>query len=109
MSVVGAVSSVFGGLRFIWSAAMDKYKSYKLIYAILIVLAAFLAFTLELVRGNKTLYMIWICLTIFCEGGHFSLIPTVVPKLFGAQAPRIYGFLLVFNGFVALIQAVVVQ
>ena len=109
LSVVGAVSSVCGGLRFIWSAMVDKVHSYKKVFAVLLVIEIILAFTIQLIAPYKWPYLIWVSLAVFCEGGIFALVPTIVSMLFGEQAPKVYGICLTFNGAVALIQAIVVK
>lgn len=79
---VGSAGSVFTSLRFLWSAALDT-KSYKLIYGILLMTQIVLALTMFVAVSNKTTYMLWICGALFCEGGHFTLVPNVLKKIYG--------------------------
>jgi len=37
------------------------------------------------VREHEALYVIWVSLSFLCEGGHFSMFPTVTAKMFGIQ------------------------
>lgn len=37
------------------------------------------------VKENEYLYPLWISLSFLCEGGHFSMFPTVTAKIFGIQ------------------------
>jgi hypothetical protein len=37
LGVVGSVGAAFNSIRFVWSAALDKY-SYKVVYGILLIL-----------------------------------------------------------------------
>jgi len=47
--------------------------------------------------------MVWICLALFCEGGHFTLVPNVLKKIFGDQATSLYGITLTYTGLTSLI------
>ena len=83
LAVVGSVSSVFNGIfRYLWGQLMDK-TSFKISYAILICTQTLLVMTLYYVVSVKALYFIWVAVIFCCEGGHFSLFPTIVAKLFG--------------------------
>ena len=90
LTVVGAVSSVFGGIRFLWSYLVDRY-SFKFSYTIILCMNVFFGSTLVLVRDSKALYLIWVSMIVWAEGGHFSLVPTICAKLFGKHAPIVYG------------------
>lgn len=79
---VGSLGSVFNSLRFLWSAALDNH-SYKLIYGILLMLQMALALTMFVAIQNQVTYLIWICGALFCEGGHFTLVPNILKKIFG--------------------------
>ena len=53
---------------------------------------------MSVISENKALYLIWVCLTFFTEGGLLSTFPAVTAKIFGAKVgPIIYGF--IFFGF----------
>jgi predicted MFS family arabinose efflux permease len=53
---------------------------------------------LQFVNENKTLYAIWISLSYFFFGGHFSIFPTVTVRIFGNQTgPKVYA--LIYTGF----------
>ena len=52
---------------------------------------------------TKETYMVWICLALFCEGGHFTLVPNVLKKIFGDQATSLYGITLTYTGLTSLI------
>jgi len=36
---------------------------------------------------------------MFCEGGHFTLMPNILKQIFGASATQLYGFAFSFTGF----------
>lgn len=94
---VGSLGSVFTSLRFIWSAALDSY-SYRLIYGILLIAQMVLALTMFIAVQNQVTYMIWICCALFCEGGHFTLVPNVLKKIYGDQATSLYGITMTYTG-----------
>jgi len=52
---------------------------------------------------SKETYAIWICLALFCEGGHFTLVPNMLKKIFGDQATSLYGIMLTYTGFSSLV------
>jgi len=90
LTTVGAVSSVFGGIRFLWSYLVDRY-SFKFSYTIILCMNIFFGSTLVLVANSKGLFLIWVSMIVWAEGAHFSLLPTVIAKLFGKHAPIVYG------------------
>ena len=81
-AILGSVASVANCLRFAWSGATD-HLSYKAVYGALCLLQVVLDFTLPLVAENEGLYAIWISSMMFCEGGHFTLLPNILKKIFG--------------------------
>lgn len=100
LTVVGSVSSVFGGIRFVWSYLIDRY-SYKLSYFIVLSMNIFFGFTLVLVSNIKGLYLFWVSMIVWAEGAHFALLPTILVKVFGPHAALVYG---VAFSFVAIAQ-----
>ena len=60
--------------RFGWAALMEVI-GFKPVYFILLTLQLILAFSMTSVSGNRTLYMIWVCVTWSCEGGQQSIFP----------------------------------
>ena len=85
LAVVGSVSSVFNGsFRYVWGQLMDK-TSFKISYAILICVQTVLIMSLYYIASVKALYLIWVSVILCCEGGHFSLFPTIIAKLFGKE------------------------
>jgi len=59
---------------------------------------AALIFTLPSIHTNKWLYLIWISLSYFFYGGHYSIFPTVTAKLYGTvTGPKVYP--VIFSGF----------
>ena len=83
LAVVGSVSSGFSGtFRYVWGQLMDK-TSFKISYAILICIQTILLMTLYYIASVKVLYLLWVSIIVCCEGGHFSLFPTIIAKLYG--------------------------
>ena len=85
ISTVGSFGSVFNGLRFLWSFALD-YLDYKYVYAILLCLQIVIAVTYHMIIEEKNLVGIWICMGYWCLGGHFTLVPNEMKKVFGKPA-----------------------
>jgi hypothetical protein len=108
LSVIGAVASICACLRFTWGFLIDHY-SYKTVYGILITVQILLAFTFPLVVANKVLFLIWVSLTYFCEGGHFTLAPAIYKKLFGDEGSRIFGWGFAFIGIASLIKIIMLE
>ena len=40
---------------------------------------------------------------MFCEGGHFTLVPNIIRQIFGDKATQLYGILFSYTGISALI------
>lgn len=87
---MGAVSAVFGGIRFVWSYLVDRYN-FKISYGIILCINIIFGSTLVLVSEVKALYLIWVSMIVWAEGAHFALVPTLCAKLFGKHAPIVYG------------------
>jgi hypothetical protein len=50
--------------------------------------------TLSLVNTSKTLYVIWIILSMGCEGSLFVLFPSKTSDVYGIQmGPKVYAFI----------------
>lgn len=85
LTIVGSVSSIFNGsFRYIWGWVMDK-TSFKKSYTALIIIQTVFIMTLYYVASIEALYLIWVCVIVCCEGGHFSLYPTVIARMYGKQ------------------------
>lgn len=108
LTVVGSVSAVFGGVRFVWSWLVDRY-SFKLSYGIVLIINVIFGFTLVLIKDFKALYLIWVSMIVWAEGAHFALVPTICAKLFGAHAPMVYGIAFSFGATAQIICSVLVR
>ena len=85
LAIVGSAASVCNSVRFLWSWATD-YLPYKFVYGFLLILQIALNFTIRLIAENNALYAIWISAMLLCEGGHFTLVPNVLKKIYGEKA-----------------------
>ena len=65
-----------------------------------------LMLTIPFIASNRTLYAIWISLVLYCEGGHFTLVPNVLRKIFGEQATFMYGIMFSYSGVSSAIMLV---
>lgn len=85
LTVVGSVSSVFNGsFRYVWGALMDVI-GFKKSYAALILIQTVFIMTIFYVADIEALYLIWVSVIVCCEGGHFSLYPTVIARMYGKR------------------------
>lgn len=62
--------------RFFWGLIQD-WLGFKTVYKMILVTEIILAFTIMRVTHSESLYVVWIIFTNFCEGGHFTIFPTV--------------------------------
>lgn len=90
-------------LRFTWSLPIDYY-SFKRVYGCMVVLEIFLSFTMPLAVQNEGTYLLWVSLTYWIEGGHFTLIPAIYKKIFGDEGARVFGIGFSFLGIASLFQ-----
>jgi len=55
-------------------------------------------FLLPTIHSSKGLYMIWIILSYFFYGGHYSIFPTVTARIYGpVTGSKVYP--IIFSGF----------
>jgi len=95
LTYLGSAGSIFNGLRFLWSTALDHVR-FKIVYGTLICLNIVFGILIVVFRENAVLYAICYCMLIFCEGGHFTIMPNQLKALFGMQATTLYGVLFSF-------------
>lgn len=97
LTLVGALSSACAGFRFVWAFLMQKY-SYRTIYTIIILIQVVVGSTLYWSVRSKPAYLISVCLLIWCEGGHFTTLPTIVGSLFGQTGSQVFPILFINFG-----------
>lgn len=52
---------------------------------------------------HKETFITYLCLLIFLEAAHFTLMPIMIAKLFGVKAQVVYPFAFSFSGIASLI------
>ena len=93
-----SLGSIFNTARFMWSWWLD-HSTLKIVFGTLIAAQILLNFTIFLVDKNWYTYALWVWLFMFCEGGHFTLLPNIMFRIFGSRAVAIYGW---FGSFCAV-------
>jgi hypothetical protein len=74
LTYLGSAGSVFNGLRFLWSFALDRV-SFKKLYSVMIFVNIVFGILIVVFRENRVMYAISYCMLIFVEGGHFTIMP----------------------------------
>jgi MFS family permease len=104
LTLIGSIGFIFNaGFRIIWGYLMDKF-GFRKVYWLLLSCQLGLICSLNAICEYKAVYFVWICLILACEGGHFSLFPTVTLKQFGIKLggfvyPYVY-FAFVISNFI---------
>lgn len=101
LTLVGSIGCVCGSLRFIWSILLDHGYSYRQVYGSLCTIqlaCAALTFAAAS-NGYKYLFLILVALSMFCEGGHFVLLPSHCAQLFGSSKRGVQAFSVLFSCF----------
>ena len=102
---LGSIAAVCNSIRFVWSFATD-YFSYKTVYGLMLVIQIVINFTMPLIAKNAGLFFIWICILLLCEGGHFTLVPNVLKKIFGEKGTVLYGVMFIYTGICSILMVV---
>ena len=58
---------------------------------------------MPLVADSEGLYAVWISLILFCEGGHFTLVPNVLKKIYGERGTALYGIAFSYTGICSIL------
>lgn len=56
-----------------------------------------------MVAESEGLYAVWISLMLFCEGGHFTLVPNVLKKIYGDRGTALYGIAFSYTGICSIL------
>jgi len=101
LTLVGSVGCIFGSLRFFWSMLLDFNYSYPQVYGILIFLQLICSSLIfYAAQGqNKALFMVLTAFTMFCEGGHFVLVPSHCAQIFNSSKRGVQVFSYLFSCF----------
>lgn len=100
--MVGSAAQVCNCIRFFWSGLTD-HLSFKLVYGSLCLLQATLDFALPWSAQYPWAYGLCVSLVMFCEGGHFTLLPNVLKKIYGEKGTALYGIAFSYTGVCALL------
>lgn len=85
LTIAGAIGSVCNGTsRVFWASLMDRF-SFRSVYACLLLLELAVSLSIYYVRDQPVLYPIWVGLSYWCEGGHFSMFATAGVQIFGIK------------------------
>jgi len=104
LTLVSGVSFACGATaRIVWGTIQD-YIGFKRVYAFMLLMEIFLAFTITQISSSRPLYMIWIALSFAAEGGHFSIFPPLACNIYGAElGSKVYSLLFVGMALAALV------
>lgn len=98
---VGSLGCIFSSCRFVWSWLIDHF-SYRAVYGTLLCMQITLACTFYIAAKSRAMYAIWVWLTLWCEAGHFTLVPNILKKIYGKRATTLYGVAFSFTGLCSL-------
>ena len=84
---------------------MDKIEvnAFKKVYGTLLCLQICLGALIDFACQARETFALCICLSIFCEGAHFVLLPTMLRQVYGESASSIYWTIFTFTGLSNLI------
>lgn len=101
LTYVGSIGCIFGSLRFFWSLMLDLGFTYQQVYGTLcfvqLICASQLFQTAQ--QGNKYGFLRLMAISMFCEGGHFVLLPSHCAQVFGSSKRGVKAFSLLFSCF----------
>lgn len=83
ITIIGTVAAVANGLsRSFWGFLIDRMQ-FRVIFSVILWIQIGLGFSFKFIAHIKWLYFIWVVLTFFCLGGHFSMPPTTFARMYG--------------------------
>lgn len=101
LTFVGSIACICGSLRFFWSILLDLNFTYQQVYGALctlqLVCASLIFYAAS--HGHKYLFLALMAISMFCEGGHFVLLPSHCAQLFGSSKRGVQAFSLLFSCF----------
>ena len=95
LTTMGSVASIAGSVaRFAWSFALDKF-GYGRVYGLLVVINFIASGLFYTSVTNPAIYGILVSTAVFCEGGHFVLLPAHCVEIFKTPEVglRAYGYM----------------
>lgn len=58
---------------------------------------------------SRYLFALWVWLSVWCEGGHFTLVPNVLKIIYGKQATQLYGLLFSYLGVCSIVMLLLLK
>ena len=111
LSAVESISAIFNSVgRFIWGLVADKFSLETALILRSGIITAFLLtfYATSAVEFGKPMFLIWMCVIFFCNGGISSLFTTTVSHTFGTKYVSInYGFLVTSHIGAGVVSALV--
>lgn len=98
LALIGSIGAVINGVCWMFWATLQDKVGFKLVYIIICAAQALVIFLLPTVHTSKSLYLIWIVLSYFFYGGHYSIFPTVSAKIYGPETGA-WVYPILFSGF----------
>lgn len=83
-----SAASLFNSFGRLFSGLVLSYISFKTLYLTIVSLEIFNAFTIQHFGITYWIYMIYVCVGMFCLGSHKTMFPTMVTKTFGIEVGR---------------------
>jgi len=77
LTAIGSIGAFFATIRFIWSGLLDTF-SYRKVYGALLCLQIVSGICIVLFSQYKWIYAFFYSMILFCEGGHFTLVPNIL-------------------------------
>ena len=104
LTFAGSIGAIMNGVsRIFWPIYQDT-TSFKHVYSRILLLQITVSSTLYFAASSEHLYIVWIALSFFCLGGHFSVFPTACVTYFGLdKGPQVYAVLFTAIGSTSMI------
>ena len=97
ITFVGSIAFILGALRFVWSMLLDKGYSYHQVYGTLILIQIICSSLIirSAEQKSKGIFLLLTSLSIFCEGGHFVLLPSHCAQVYHSskKGVKVYSLL----------------
>ena len=98
LTAVGSIACVLGSLRFLWSLVLDR-STYSKVYGSLVLLQLVCGSMITHSVNNPEFYGLLVSLIVFCEGGHFVMLPAHCASVFETAEIGLRAFGYMFSCF----------
>ena len=86
------------------------YTNFKFVYRVIMVIQLICCSLISLLAQYKPVYLLIVCFSLACMGGHYSLFPTITINIMGlSKGPQIYGLLFYSFGIASLLTILYVK